>query len=335
MMIPIALGLITRLEGPESAKRRYAAALILMTAYASTAGGVATKVGTGTNAIGIRTLTETANLHFDFVDWARFGGPIALLQVGILLAIFRWYAGRDEGRLRIRAGSVGPGGGGWTPAQAWTAGAFALAVALWTVPSLLAQARPDDPGYKALARAFHDSVVPFLALGLLALVRKGGKPVLDWRRVMAVDWDVLLLFAGGVSLGALSFETGLAKWAGDRLVGLTGADSLWGMTAAFTVIAIFVSELSSNVATASMLVPVAVAAAHSAGVSPVPPALAVTIASSLGCMMPISTPPNALAYGTGRVPLRTMLGLGLVFDLLGFLTVFLGLRLILPYLGWA
>lgn len=336
MMIPIALGVIGRLDGPASARSRYATALLLMTAYASTAGGVASKVGTGTNLVGLRYLSENAATEINFIEWAKFGSPIALLQLVALLVIFRLFIGGQAAKLRMKTGTVGPEGARWTPAQRWTALAFSGAVAVWVVPSLLEQILGKDHHVASFAvRHFPESAAPFLALGILALVRHRGRPVLGWERVMAVDWNALLLFAGGVSLGALSFSTGLAKATGDGLIALSGAQSVWALTAAFTAISIVVSELSSNVATAAMLVPVAIASAASAGVNPLPPALAVTIASSLGCMMPISTPPNALVYGTGRVPFRTMMKLGLVFDLLGFIAVFGGLRLILPWLGLA
>ncbi len=336
MMIPIAIGVVTRLTGPEAARKKYAAALLLMTAYASTAGGVGSKIGTGTNLIGLSSIQTILGKDINFVEWAMFGAPIAALQVGILLVLFRFHAGRQAGALVLKAGTVGPAARRWTPAQRWTGAGFGLAIALWVVPSVLEQILGKEHAFASRVVAHApEAAVPFFVLGLLVLVRSKGKPVLAWERAMAVDWNALLLFAGGVSLGALAFKTGLAKSVGDGLIGLTGATSLWGLTAAFTAIAILVSELSSNVATAAMLVPVAIASATAAGVNPLPPALAVTIASSLGCMMPISTPPNALAYGTGRVPLKTMMKLGLAFDVLGFLTVFGGLRLILPWLGLA
>ncbi len=336
MMIPIAIGVVTRLQGPESAKQRYAAALLLMTAYASTAGGVSTKIGTGTNMIGIASIQAIMGKELNFIEWAAFGTPISLLQIGILLVLFRLYAGREAGELALEAGTVGPGNDRWTDEQRWTGAGFALAIALWVGPSVLQQILGKEHHVaERLASHTPEAAVPFFVLGLLVIIRSKGKPILAWEKAMAVDWNALLLFAGGVSLGALAFKTGLAKSVGDGLITLTGTTSLWGLTAAFTAIAILVSELSSNVATAAMLVPVAIASATSAGVSPLAPALAVTIASSLGCMMPISTPPNALAYGTGRVPLRAMLRLGLAFDILGFVTVFGGLRLILPWLGLA
>lgn len=335
MMIPIALGVVGRLNGPEALRKRYAACLLLLTAYASTAGGLGTPVGTGTNFIGLAQL-RAEGIQISFLSWMGFGLPMAAAQVAALLLIFRLHTGPTAGRLTVTPDDRDGHGRALTVPQRWTAFAFVLAAGMWVAPSVLGLALgKDHPGAAFAAAHLPESAVPFLALGLLVVARHRGRPVLPWPAAMAVDWDALLLFAGGVSLGNLSFTTGLAGVIGRGLVSATGATGLWELAAVFAVIALVVSELSSNVATASMLVPVAIASAKAAGVSPVAPALAATIAASLGCMLPVSTPPNALVWGTGRVPFRTMLKLGLAFDVLGFAIVWGGLRLLLPLLGLA
>src|SRR5690606_737082 len=128
------------------------------------------------------------------------------------------------------------------------------------------------------------------------------------------DWGTLLLFGGGLSLGTLMFQTGVAEALGRAVVEATGSSSLWGLTAASIVLGIVLSEVSSNTAAANMIVPVAVALAQAVGVSPIPPAVGACLGASYGFMLPVSTPPNAIVYGTGVVPITRMIRAGFLFD---------------------
>jgi Na+/H+ antiporter NhaD/arsenite permease-like protein len=108
---------------------------------------------------------------------------------------------------------------------------------------------------------------------------------------------------------------------------------LWAITAVATLVAVALSEVTSNTAAASMLVPVALSIALAAGVHPVPPAIGTCLGASLAFMFPISTPPNALVYGTGRVPITLMIRYGVLMDLIGFAIIMLGLRVLYPLMG--
>jgi len=119
------------------------------------------------------------------------------------------------------------------------------------------------------------------------------------------------------------------------MVELFGVSTVWSLTAASIAVAVLISQLTSNTATASMLVPLAIAIATSAGVPPVPPALGACLGASLGFALPVSTPPNAIVYGTGLVPLRSMIRVGLLFDALAAVLVWLTLRILCPALGLA
>jgi sodium-dependent dicarboxylate transporter 2/3/5 len=158
---------------------------------------------------------------------------------------------------------------------------------------------------------------------------------LDWRQAASIDWGTILLFGGGLSLGRLMFETGLAAAVGTSLVEMSGATSLWSITALAIVLGVVLTEIASNTAAANMLVPVVISISQAAGVSPIPPALGACLAASLAFMLPISTPPNAIVYGTGLVPIRAMLGFGVIMDVLGALVIFAGLRILCPLLGLA
>jgi sodium-dependent dicarboxylate transporter 2/3/5 len=141
-----------------------------------------------------------------------------------------------------------------------------------------------------------------------------------------LDWSTLLLFGGGLSLGSLMFESGLARWIGEGLAGALLAEGsplsgTFGVVFVATLLAVLVSEITTNTASAALVVPVAIALGQVSGMDPLKPALAATVGCSLGFMLPVSTPPNALVYGTGRLRLGDMIGNGVLLDIAGVLLV--------------
>jgi sodium-dependent dicarboxylate transporter 2/3/5 len=129
------------------------------------------------------------------------------------------------------------------------------------------------------------------------------------------------------------FDTGVANSLGHGIVGLTGAHSLWGLTAAAVAMGIVISETTSNTSATNMLVPVVIAIAQAAGVNPVPPALGACFGANYGFMLPVSVPPNAIVYSSGLVPITKMMRAGILFDILGFFLVLGSLRVLCPLLG--
>ena len=161
------------------------------------------------------------------------------------------------------------------------------------------------------------------AILLFVLPGGPGRRALEWREAAGIDWGIILLYGGGMALGELAFSTGLAGAVGQGLTGWLPAGSAGGaaLVVAATVVAVVTSEFTSNTASANMVVPVVIALAEATGGNPLPAALAATFASSLGFMMPVSTPCNAIAYGTGRIPLRAMMSSGILLDLLGAIVI--------------
>jgi sodium-dependent dicarboxylate transporter 2/3/5 len=198
-------------------------------------------------------------------------------------------------------------------------------------------------GTQSAAARFYNSRFPEAAAALLAALLLFVLPVnwpareftLSWRQAVGIDWGTLLLFGGGITLGELMFQTGLAEAIGQGLLRLSGATSVWGITLAAIFIAVIISETTSNTASANMVVPVIISLSLAAGVNPVPPAIGATLGSSWGFMLPVSTPPNAIVYGSGLVPITKMLRAGILFDLAGGLVIWLGLRVLLPLVGLA
>ncbi len=236
--------------------------------------------------------------------------------------------------VRARRAEMGP----WTAGQINAGIAFMTAVFLWTFPGMLTLVLGAD---HSLAVWFDDhlpeGVAALLAAGLLFVLPvdlRRGDLTLGWRDAARIDWGTILLFGGGLALGAQMFQTGLSEAIGEGFVELFEVHTLWGITAMAILVGIFTSELTSNTASATMVVPVMMAIAASAGVSPIPPALGACLGASFGFMLPVSTPPNAIVYGSGLVPITRMVRAGLLFDLLGFVLIWVALRILCPLLGF-
>jgi sodium-dependent dicarboxylate transporter 2/3/5 len=169
-------------------------------------------------------------------------------------------------------------------------------------------------------------------LFILPADKKRESFTLEWRDAAGIDWGTILLFAGGMSLGELMFSTGLAHWIGAGLAGVFQSHSVVGLTLLFTAIGIFVSETTTNTASATMVVPIAIAVAQAAGVDPLKPALAACLGCSMGFLLPVSTGPNAMAYGTRCVPLKAMMRHGIWLDLAGWVVIVATVLLLGPSL---
>ncbi len=196
----------------------------------------------------------------------------------------------------------------------------------------------DAPISKAYAKLMPEGVAALIGAALLFLLPVNWKErefTISWKQAAKIDWGTLLLFGGGITLGNLMFSTKLAEIIGTGLLQLSGATSLWGITLGAIFIAILVSETSSNTASANMVVPVMIALAMAAGVNPIPPAIGATLGASWGFMLPVSTPPNAIVYGSGMVPITKMIRAGIGYDIIGGIVIWVGLRIMLPLVGLA
>jgi sodium-dependent dicarboxylate transporter 2/3/5 len=222
----------------------------------------------------------------------------------------------------------------WGAGQRACAVAFGFAVTLWLLPGGVGLLRlPPEALLSRLTRNLDESIVALFAAVVLFLWPAGERRALTWAEATRIDWGTLLLFGGGLSLGKLMFDTKLAEVLGRGTLVLTGVESLWGLTALAIAVAIVLSELTSNTAAASMLVPLVIALAQELGVPSVPPALGVCFGASMSSVLPISTPPNAIVYGTGLVPLPFMMRVGVLLDLTSFFVILGVLRLLCPLLG--
>lgn len=339
LMLPIALGVAHTLPGDLSSDRNgYRTGLMLMLSYAATAGGLATPIGTPPNLIGIGLIAEQAGVTISFATWMAIGCPLALVAFVVAWRILGWlHPGESSAVMGLAQRLHGQRLGPWTRGQVNAAAAFGMAVGLWIFPGLLAVVwGSGSPFVIWFNQHLPNEVVAILAASLLFVLPTNlprTEFTLSWKQAANINWGVVLLFGGGLAFGDLMVRTGLSHSLGQGFVSLFGSQTVWSLTAVSIVLAVLVSELVSNTATASMVIPLVIAISQSAGVTPVPPALGACLAASFGFALPTSTAPNAIVYGTGQVPLKHMIRAGLLFDLLGAVVIWLTLRLLCPLLG--
>jgi sodium-dependent dicarboxylate transporter 2/3/5 len=312
---------------------------MLILAWASSIGGIMTPVGSAPNLIALGQLAKLAGARVPFFSWMAVAVPIAVAMLALMVAYLRWVLPPDvdagpaaSARIAAERASLGP----MSRAERNVVVAFSLTVAGWVLPGLLSIALgPDAPLVATLARVLPEPVVAVLGASLLFVLPVDfakRRFTLTWEEASRIDWGTLLLFGGGLALGGAMFRTGLAEWLGQSLVTATGSDSLAALTCLFCWVAIVLSEATSNTATATMLLPLAIASATAAGVSPIPPAIATALGASMSSMLPVSTPPNAIVYGSGQIPILSMARHGAVIDLASAVIVpggvLLGCRLV-------
>ncbi len=349
MMLPITLGVLHAMDEIHREAGRvsnirgssYATGMMLIIAYGASVGGIATPIGTPPNLIGIGLIQSLAGLKITFFEWMTFALPLTMIMFVLLYLVILFLHPPRMIKLEGMRGYVELAQarlGTWKVGEINTAVAFSAAVFLWIFPSIVSMSYGKDSGIsKFLSGRLDEGVVAVMAAVLLFILPvswEEKKFTITWERAVKIDWGTILLFGGGLSLGKLMFSTGLAEVIGKGLTEVTGASSLWGITAIATFMAIVVSETTSNTASANMVIPIMIALANGAGVSPIPPALGACLGASFGFMLPVSTPPNAIVYGSGLVPILRMVRAGIVFDILGFFIILGGLMILCPLMGW-
>jgi sodium-dependent dicarboxylate transporter 2/3/5 len=343
MMCPVVVGMVAVLGagGTGFARSRFASALLLIVAFGASVGGIATPIGTATNvfAIGFLKRPEVLGRAVDFLHWMAVGVPAMAV---IFLGLYGWLRALApvgdldltalRGQLRAEYARCGP----WTRGEANTLAVFLLAVGLWVTPGVLAVAASTE-AHAGFVRRLPEEVVAVAATVLLFLLPtdlRGRRFTLEADDFRQIDWGTVLLFGSALSLGGLMLRTGLAAAVGQAAVAGTGVGDVWVLTAAAIAVGILVSEVTSNAAAAAALLPVVHQLSVAAGMDPLPPLLGLTLGTSFGSALPVSTPPNAIVYGTGLVPVRRMAPAGLGLDLLAGVVIWVTLRLAW-LVGWS
>lgn len=338
-MFPIALSILKVLD-TDGPSHGFAAALMLSLTFAANV-TVGTPVGTPPDLIAVDQIDEVARIDIGFVEWMAFGIPITLLMLGAVWLVMRRMTGRPApatAQANEQCAEQLAALGRPSPAERATVWVLGIAILLWVAPPILApMLKPMIPGFSTwLIERLSANVAGVLAALLLFAIPAKGAPgghAITWKDAAQIDWGIILLLAGGLSLGTALFECGLARNLGQSLTAATGATSLWTITALCIALSIAVSEFASNTATATALLPVAIGLAESAHVAPAGPALGVALGASMGFALPFSTATNAIVYSSGLVPQSKMIRAGLMLDAIAFFVIFGVLWLVLPLLG--
>ncbi|HVL67857.1 MAG TPA: DASS family sodium-coupled anion symporter [Vicinamibacterales bacterium] len=331
MMFPIGLSIVAHLtHGRESEPktREFATAMMLICAFGASIGGIGTPIGTPPNLIGIGMLNRITGAEISFFQWMLLGVPVVALLFGFLVAYFYFRALRGlelnasrAERIQEELRNLGPVSAG----QRNVLVAFGVTVSLWLFPGVLAIFGLGQGtfarGYAAAVPESIAAMVGAILLFLLPLNWRARQFTLRWEEAVRIDWGIILLFGGGLAMGELAFSTGLAESMGRGITSWLPVHSEAALTILFTAVAIIMSEAASNTASANMIVPIAIAVSQAAGVNPIVPALGATLGASMGFMMPISTPPNAIVYSSGHVPITAMMRHGIFLDVAGFLVI--------------
>ena len=348
MMFPIALGLLQAIQEMMAANGtkidlknyKFATGLMLMTAYACSIGGVLTPIGTPPNIIMLGFLREMAPQAptVSFFEWMIWGvvAMVAYFAVAyfVLWKMFPADVKHINGAsdfIRKHKEELGP----WTWAQKNTLIAFLVAVVLWVTPGVLSVIFGGESDvvktYNTYIPEELAAMIGGLLLFFLPVNLKKGEMTMSWKQgVEGIEWSTLLLFGGGLAMGSMMYTTGLSAWVGEGLKDILGGHpNEWLFVGLFCVTALVLSELTSHTAATNLLAPIAIGTAISLGFSPIPVAIGIALSSSLGFMMPVSTPPNAIVYASGYVPLTKMIKSGLIIDLLGILLITIPLVMLL------
>ncbi|MEM1057052.1 MAG: SLC13 family permease [Bacteroidota bacterium] len=333
MMLPIALSVVALAKrddvGTEAEDRTFALVLMLGVAYACSIGGLGTLIGTPTNAFLAGFVSETYGVEVTFAGWMAVGIPMVVIGLTVIYFMLTRVIfplrlpGIPGGRqfIRERQAALGPIS---TP-EVRVGLVFGTVALLWMTRQLW---QPLAPGATDAGLAMAGALALF---ALPAGDRQRGEQLLDWETAKTLPWGILLLFGGGLSLASAISETGLAAWIGGSLSAF-GALPLWALVGIVVATIVMLTELTSNTATAAAFLPVLAALAVSVGAAPTVLLVPATVAASCAFMLPVATPANAIAYGSGHVSIGEMARAGVWLNVTFAVLVTLFAVLVLPFL---
>ena len=300
IMLPMALAILSHVDN-----RRLKVALILGIAYAASVGGLGTLIGTPPNIIFAAIYEENTGKEFGFLAWMKIGVPVVLISLPIM-ALWLTRKVKLEHELTL------PELGKWRPEEKRTLWVFGLTALAW-----ITRGEPFG-GWSSLLdiKIAGDSTVALLAVVIMFVVPNGkGGRLLDWKTANSIPWGMLLLFAGGIAIAKGFAASGLSTILGE---GLTSLSSLPPMLMILTIclLVTYLTEITSNTATATLLMPILAVAAISSGLNPEILMIPAAMAASCAFMLPVATAPNAIAYGTGEIEIQDMVKEGFILSVI-------------------
>ena len=301
MMLPLALAVVE-----QSNDKKLAIPLLLAIAYGSSIGGLGSPIGTPPNLVFMREYESFTGITVSFTQWMSWGVPVVLLMTPLAgLWLTR--------HLHFKGELTMPPAGPWRAEERRMLLIFGLTVLAWIT-------RNEPFGGWSLwldLKGASDATVALIAVLAMFLIPNGrGGQLLNWDTAVKVPWGILILFAGGIAIAQAFVETGLSKAVGEQLSILSGLHPL--IIIVFVALSVtFLTEITSNTAITVLLMPILAPAAAAGGIDPALLMLPAAMAASYGFMMPVGTPPNTIVFGTGAVPIDSMVREGLVLNFIG------------------
>lgn len=332
MMLPIGMAVVAQiganLSGTQITQNMIGQALMLGIAYSASIGGVATIIGTPTNLVLVAVIKTFYQVEIGFAQWMMLGFPISM---GLLFVCW-WYlvkfafplppslklpGGKEEIYRQIKLL------GKMSTEEKRVLLVFSVVSFCWVTRSFLLQ--NYIPGIDDTVIAVGGALALFV---LPASPSKGGR-LLDWKSAEKLPWGILLLFGGGLAIAGGFEQTGLAEWIGLQFVSLKNVP-FWIFLFAIIAAVNFLTEITSNTASASMILPILTAVALAMGVHPFGLMVSATLAASCAFMLPVATPPNAIVFGSGYLTIPDMMRAGVWMNLLSIIFLFLMTYFLLP-----
>ena len=352
MMLPIAISTVALLrsqleDSPDNETKinQFGTCLLLAIAYSASVGGIMTIIGTPTNAFLIGYLRDTISseyqMDFSFAGWLPIGGALVVAFLPIMYVVLTYFLFPIRG-IELRGGAQMINNElrklGTVKQGEWnTLFVFCLAIVLWLARPLLTAIEFSwgDSQLKPLGGLTDTGIAMCAAMLLYTIPANLRKRefTMDWETTNRMPWGILILFGGGLSLAAAIKANGVAEFLGSfasRFGSLPTVLVILLVTAAI----VFLTELTSNVATTTSLVPVLAALAPGVGIHPYLLIIPATVAASCAFMLPVATPPNAIVFGSGEITLPQMLRAGIVLNILSiFIVTLLAILVVGPWLG--
>lgn len=303
MMLPMAIAVIEAMP-PSHRHSRFSVFLMLSIAYASNIGGVGTLIGSPPNTQMASILSESFQVEISFFDWMKIGMPLAILLLLLMFLIFNMLLGAERKDVHDLHFHTMP----WTKAQKRVLWIFSMVAFLWIFREVFV-------GWGINYRDENAAILGALAMFLMPSGDGQKEKILRWSDTEKLPWGILLLFGGGLALAAVLEKNGVLQFLAQSFESFDGI----GLTAAvlmLTTLAIFISEVLSNLAMVTLFVPVVGIFATQTGLPLVPMAMALTLGASLAFMMPVGTPPNAIVFGSGYLRIKDMMRFGFILNLI-------------------
>lgn len=343
MMYPIALGVLDGFRDEKKANKQmpFSVILLLTLAYSSSIGGIGTPIGSPPNLIAIGMLERLIDYRVTFFQWMIIGSFVMLPMYCMLFFQMKWKLRKIPGSGSKKKNAFpkpSDYGTRLSVAQKNVLIAFSVTVFLWVFPGFVSLVwGREAPLYVWFHGHFPESVAAIIGAGLLFFLPvhpKKNEFTLSLKQAIQIDWGTLLLFGGGLSLGFQMFETGLADAIGKFFISMGGNSAgLSIITLLAVTFSVFLTELTSNTASANMLIPIIIAISNAASINPLPPVLGSAIGCSFAFMLPVATPPNAIIYGSGMIRLPQMMKIGFWLNVTGIIIIWLIVGFLVPSLG--